>query len=401
MMVFFHVLSGFTLAYVYPALENRAKLFRFWLARIGRVWPLHAALLVLLVVFLRHEQAFDASWWRRFVCNITLTQSWFPIANVHSFNLPAWSLSTEFFMYLLFPLLIRDLGRTWHWKLAAALLLAVGTVCYFNYSLHHAGKAPVPPLVERVSAVYMHPFVRLFEFILGMTMGFFWSRLHARMRLGAVAGTIMEAGAVAFCVSILWSTHGMTAALDARFHLGPIWSIWLESVVFPLVPFASLVFVFSMNWGKISSLLSLPLFVVLGDLSFAIYLIHMPLVYVVWAATGHQPWAFASWYSVAAYWCCLLLVSHIAYHVWEQPCRNFFRNLAPGSGRKRGTLRSWMASLRAILFNRWAWIELTASLSLMIAVNQLSRPGARPIGAQPSVAAPDHANAMKANPDVP
>jgi peptidoglycan/LPS O-acetylase OafA/YrhL len=41
------------------------------------------------------------------------------------YNSVSWSISTELGFYLLFPLLLYRFQETWHFKLAAALLLAI------------------------------------------------------------------------------------------------------------------------------------------------------------------------------------------------------------------------------------------------------------------------------------
>jgi peptidoglycan/LPS O-acetylase OafA/YrhL len=48
----FFVLSGFILAYIYPRLDSGAEAKRFLILRVARIWPAHAATLLLTVVAL-------------------------------------------------------------------------------------------------------------------------------------------------------------------------------------------------------------------------------------------------------------------------------------------------------------------------------------------------------------
>ena len=49
------------------------------------------------------------------IANLLLVQSYVPLVGYQlSWDGAAWSLSTEFFFYLLFPFLLVAIDRTWH-----------------------------------------------------------------------------------------------------------------------------------------------------------------------------------------------------------------------------------------------------------------------------------------------
>jgi peptidoglycan/LPS O-acetylase OafA/YrhL len=107
LMVFFHILSGFTLASIYPKLDSQLDVLRFWVARVGRIWPVHILMIVVIILCFQRDRIFDGVWRYQLFSNVTLTQSWLPIGQVaKAFNGPAWSLSSEFGLYLFFPFLI-------------------------------------------------------------------------------------------------------------------------------------------------------------------------------------------------------------------------------------------------------------------------------------------------------
>ncbi len=332
LMVFFHVLSGFTLAYIYPRLESPVAVGRFWMARIGRIWPVHVALLGVVILSWPSLHTFDGAWWGKLAMNVTLTQCWFPIGDAAIvFNGPAWSLSTEFGLYLLFPLLILRFDRTWHLKLIAAFCVAMGVVIYCAHCDVDPNSMLSQFKIFPKGLVYTHPLTRLFEFVLGMTLAHFWPQLHSRFRVGTVTGTMLESGVVLLCVAAMVGSPMLASALEQHFHIGRVWSAWLNRMLLPALPFTLLIAVFSLKQGRISALLDTPWIALLGELSFALYLVHMPLIHAFTDGVHDEFSYLPAWAVYTAFWICALLSAHIIYVLWEQPCRRWFRTLVPAS----------------------------------------------------------------------
>jgi peptidoglycan/LPS O-acetylase OafA/YrhL len=98
---FFFVLSGFIIAYAYPRLDGKGEILSFLVTRIARIWPAHFAALVLVILLL--QMPLD----RTFVANALLLHGWLPSWPWYfSYNAPSWSISTELFFYIAFPVLI-------------------------------------------------------------------------------------------------------------------------------------------------------------------------------------------------------------------------------------------------------------------------------------------------------
>lgn len=109
----FFVLSGFIISYVYQAKMTRPtwpQLKQFWLARIARIYPLHlvtmlaigsAALIATQFANyqLQHPSLFSLD---KAVASLFLVQSWAP--GLRGYNYVSWSVSAEWFAYMLFPL---------------------------------------------------------------------------------------------------------------------------------------------------------------------------------------------------------------------------------------------------------------------------------------------------------
>ncbi|MES2035854.1 MAG: acyltransferase [Pseudomonadota bacterium] len=106
----FFTLSGFILCHVYLTAfgEGRFKYGSFLWNRLARVYPLHlATLLGMIVLGLTATAAgiaIDSSIlrWDSLPANLLLLQAW-GLAPAAAFNHPSWSISAEWFAYLTFP----------------------------------------------------------------------------------------------------------------------------------------------------------------------------------------------------------------------------------------------------------------------------------------------------------
>jgi peptidoglycan/LPS O-acetylase OafA/YrhL len=113
----FFLLSGLILARVHPEMSNSASTaFRFWGKRLARIYPVHLAVLVLLTAIVtagltagiapRDPSRFTVV---SLLENVLLVQGW-GFGNSWAWNYPAWSVSTEWAGYLLFPAIWLGMG---------------------------------------------------------------------------------------------------------------------------------------------------------------------------------------------------------------------------------------------------------------------------------------------------
>ncbi|MDE3127981.1 MAG: acyltransferase [Gemmatimonadota bacterium] len=133
----FFVLSGYVLWYRYrTALAQRSSrsTVRFFLLRIARVYPVHlATLLATLLVVGHHGWPTDGAHTpESFLANLLLVQSWTPRLHL-TWNYPAWSISSEWFVYLLFPLLVAAAGGFTRrsWQLTAVAMAGASAWVYW------------------------------------------------------------------------------------------------------------------------------------------------------------------------------------------------------------------------------------------------------------------------------
>ena len=114
---FFFVISGFVITYSYSSrIYTFMDLLKFKYKRILRLYPLHVLTLLIFVMveiakyFLSTEfsifsntEPFTINNTRSFIHNLFLTHAFLPL---NSFNIPSWSISVEFYAYLLFSLIV-------------------------------------------------------------------------------------------------------------------------------------------------------------------------------------------------------------------------------------------------------------------------------------------------------
>jgi peptidoglycan/LPS O-acetylase OafA/YrhL len=262
---FFFVLSGFILTYSYPSLASWAEVRRFLVYRIARIWPAHAVA-TFATIFAIHAMPIDF----KLVANLAMVHAWVPSWPWYfSYNAVSWSISTEFFFYLLFPFLIINWSHTFWWKLALAAALLLGLMIAAR-DLHLPEITSVDtPSVHGL--LYISPLARLLEFVAGMTtcLAFRW----ASTKLGAASPwlfTILEAGALVVASWVL-ATHVIGTALLRVLPSTAVEYVGHADAWPAIVP---VIFVFAFQRGLLSQFLSLKACLLLGEASYSLYLVH-------------------------------------------------------------------------------------------------------------------------------
>lgn len=255
----FFVLSGFVIASSYQeAIGDGRDVLRFMMRRFGRVWPLHAAVLAVMASFHLARLAAGLANGHPsnpFVGDHSLGGLAASLLLVHSMGLyddvvwnpPSWSISVEFYAYLLFALVVL-LARRWSALVAVILVLASAAVLIGDGS--YLG-APLPLRFFRCT----------YGFFTGMLGYAIFLRLHDRLQaIGKVALTALQ-----------WTVWGGSVAGVAVFGMG------VASMLLPLL-FAAGIVLIATNRGGLVALLSTRPFDLLGNLSYGIYMVHIPVL---------------------------------------------------------------------------------------------------------------------------
>lgn len=299
---YFFVLSGFVLAYMYPALPTWRAKCNFLAARFARLWPVHVIGIVLAIFLMGYPAS-----WGDIIVNMTLLQAWVPVEGiVHSINGPSWSISTELGFYLAFLLLIQNFERTWRRKLILSALLLAGLLIFCVVAKLPWSSAGSSVSVQ--SLVYSFPAGRLFEFVCGMCLALLYRRY--RPAIGLATATVIELGIVTFAVFY-------------AIAMGDLIHVWYSPLTMytgfsAVLPASILIFFFAQQRGAISNLLASPAFVLLGELSYSIYMFHGPVGrYFLHNKAADTP----DQTTILFLLVCLLALSYLSWMLVETPFR--------------------------------------------------------------------------------
>lgn len=255
----FFILSGFILTHVYDPewVEGRFHYRRFILARVARIFPLHLAAVALVVVMVTAARVMGADFDPRgydlpaLLMTLVLVQAWFPTDQTTLWNGPSWSLSAEWFAYLLFPVFAR-VGLWLRRRPAALVGLAVTVFLLFDWISRAQFGRILPHAEHSVGIMRIVP-----EFLFGVALYRLGQGLHfgPRATLGAAAA------ATAMVVSLM-HVHADDRLIVAA--MGP----WLLTLAL-------------LSKSGVAGWLAARPLTFLGEVSFALYLVHIPLL-ILW-----------------------------------------------------------------------------------------------------------------------
>lgn len=306
-VTFFFVLSGFILTYVYGDMAGHG-MRRFLVARLARLWPIHIATFAAFVLLVQagRKDVFGAS----SILNVMLLQDWVPaLPYALSHNAVSWSISAELFFYLLFPFMARSRSLLWWWLGCGALALALIVAMHHLHPWAEANGWHAATVIVLTKS----PYAALSAFLLGIAAG----RAFLNYRppdLGPGVWTLAEGLAVTLLVLAAAASSGGVQPLVPA--LGPAGGLWVFYVgAAPL--FAAFILVFAIGRGGISHVLRHRLPVLLGEISFAIYMTHWVIFQTANRHLRHlTPAARAAVCIVVT-----LLVSWLAWRLIERPAR--------------------------------------------------------------------------------
>ena len=329
---FFFVLSGFVIAYTYlDRLKDGGRFWDFAIRRFGRLWPLHVFVLLVFVAFEAVKLGAQARGIQTGVAPFTGTQSPDTILTnillVHSlgiydyltWNFPSWSISTEFWTYLVFAA-VAILGRKHMTAIAAAIVFAgLAVVALFS--------------PDAMNATYDYGFARcLAGFFVGYLVYVLWQAKGLSLIGPQTRLPLLEIALTALVIGFV-SVAKMT----------------LISIAAPFV-FALVVYVFAFEGGPVTRLLKTPLFHAMGVWSYSIYMVNLFIVLMierlanvaermlgqpVWKVVDSGGYKLLSYgpkitmdLLALVYLAVVLLVSWATYTMVEAPSRTFFNRLA-------------------------------------------------------------------------
>lgn len=353
-MPLFYVLSGFVIHYNYAGLFARTQLTRasleFFGHRFARLFPLYACAL-----FVGFTAQYLVSWigispGRLAVVtahDLTATQSWFYIIFYNQLLLYfgfglGWSISTEFFFYLVYPLIFwaflllagfkRALVAFLFFALATLVLFAaIGTrqVGVSAWAISHLFPGAIPDGEYSLMRwfFYYSPYVQIFQFVLGALAAQLFMQLSDRpvgRREERIAGIFAT---LALGLLVAFSLSHVTGLPNAAVHKIEKFLALNVGTAFPI---AVIMLCAARYASTLSRVLRSVTLVTLGELSYSIYVVH---TFICWIFLRPAPYPVSTFSvidavsRIAIAIVMTLLMSYATYNLIEVPGRRKLRRL--------------------------------------------------------------------------
>ena len=303
----FFLLSGFILAYTYltPDGSLRGSRHNFWVSRFARIYPAYLLAFLLAAPFVilnsLHFNGLRVAVEKLGVSGLlflTMQQAWTPWTAA-TWNYPAWSVSVEAFFYLSFPWIGPRLTRVRSLAVPAwALvlwLLSMLPAALFIWSRRHGSWLPDDPLP---TSIQFTPLLRLPEFMLGILLG----RAFTAGNFAPLRGRVRPWMAVLPILIVLSCTPFIPHPLLASGMIAPLFALLLVTL--------------AQDRGPLARLLAHPWLKLLGEASYGIYILQVPVALLMGIPAHSHSWARNALYVVA-----LTAVALFSFHFIESPAR--------------------------------------------------------------------------------
>ena len=238
------------------SIMNWSEIRHFWWRRVIRIYPLHFAVLLamllfnfIVTVFLMQLGHPPPTFWSSkelimLGAQFLLINAWLPLPN--AWNIPSWSISAEFVAYAIFPLLVWGVVKT---RRTTTIILLAACASFYTF----AASGPSLDITGGASA--------LGRCLAGFTLGFL---LHGQRdlfnKLPDLSLNLMQ------LATVIWIVAAMS--VPSR-----------DSLVIP-----AFVFLVGLTWcdrGVVARLLGVRKLLWLGEISYAIYIGHLLILGVL------------------------------------------------------------------------------------------------------------------------
>lgn len=296
---FFFVLSGFIFSafYLEKIRESKVTKKEFFILRFSRLYPLHFVTMLMAAAFFwiyylvtpnfHSPYNYDPF---HFLLNIFMLQKGYVDSNF-SFNAPSWSIAVEVFSYVIFFILA---SRSKHFVLSSiAVIFVVLVILQQNLSY---------PILN----VYMAR--GLLGFFSGCLLQYLITSPYKKITIAILA--------------TLFSYVVLTLILTGNYS----WVFQRQIPIFSMIIFPfSIVMALECSWLR--KVLELKQLTFLGDISYSIYLLQLPLQFIfqIYSSCTHTPLPADSVYFFCFYAVVLVGCGYLSYRYFEIPMQNYLR----------------------------------------------------------------------------
>jgi peptidoglycan/LPS O-acetylase OafA/YrhL len=306
---FFFIISGFVIAINYAhKIDSVGAYLQFLRRRLARIYPLHLLTLAIFAVggtlAVRHGLNFDRPYYfdpKWLPENLLLIHAWGTVPH-RTFNGPSWSISAEFFVYLLFPLFAFLASRA---RLAINLLLLAAFIVILGAAREAYGLKPWYDGMQDFGNLRAVPC-----FFAGVLLA---EAVRKGMIPGLKHGLALSFAALAASLVVL-QVHGAGVIADAMFLL-------------------TVALIVTADRGAPGNLLTRPIFRALGDASYAFYMLQMGVIAFVMIVARRTVGIEGGW-GFACAGAVLVITTVLAvftYRYFENPARRLLQGRSVGA----------------------------------------------------------------------
>jgi peptidoglycan/LPS O-acetylase OafA/YrhL len=315
----FFVLSGYIMGYVYTGFHSTdvrpMTPSKFMINRLARMYPAYFFILLLfspmfIYVDLYYGHGMNTLW--HAVTVLTLTQAWFP-SLAELWNSPTWFLSALLLAYALFPYIVAPIARLNRNGLYKLLFITLALsllikVIYSNISgwvIMEGMQLPDPAWY--FNFVRFNPVFNCLEFLVGIATARLMMTSHSKDR--------------SYFPGILLAS--LIAVIALRVHYTVNDMIVRSAIFIPLF----LVFLIHLHKseGYLAKVLSHPVLVYLGEVSFSIYIVHGAIGQLFYKRVVSNL-IFTEPVNIFIYYATVFISAVALYHLVEKPAQNKIKN---------------------------------------------------------------------------
>lgn len=299
---YFFILSGFVMIIAYDK-KKVIPVIEYLKNRFARIYPVYMlAILLFLIVKLIFSSNIDTY---GLLLNVFLIQTWVP-GEALSFNTPAWSLSVEFFFYLIFPFLYNLIYLNKKIEKLVTPIIAIWIISQIFLHLIISSKLYPEFANENHDLIFYFPLMHINEFLIGNLAGLFFVN---RIKVKAVKLDWLVVLLLAIFIFFLRYNFGMI------YHNGAL-----------AIIFIPLILIISINQGLITRLFNLKLLIFLGEISYGIYILQKPIFIFVKSVFQHFR-IFDKELLFCVGFILLIAVSSLSYIYIENPLRKRIKQI--------------------------------------------------------------------------
>ena len=335
MVDLFFVLSGFIMLHVYgewfEGEVSKTGFFKFLRARVARLYPLHLFTFFYLFIWVLYmksrivfeevpiiiQNVFDNS---ALLGVFTLTHAWGTHMEA-TWNTASWSISVEWFLYLLFPFIVWIMHRGQNVVKILLAVFAMLGLFYLSYVIEPVWTAEIseqrgfPQDSTSSGPKNTIDVITGFALLRGLC-SFIFGLLAYELYKREIGKQVLKHG---FLFFVIWA------------FLFGVWyrDIFPDPIVIPV--FLLLILQTAYAEGQVRKVLNSKVFVYLGNISYSIYMVHIPIIltlFILSLIKGESPIGpeeinlLKNWMGAFMLLLFVIIIASLTYRFIEKPARN-------------------------------------------------------------------------------